>query len=35
MPIWSYQNAKEEGNIAEKNAGTADQAAILKTDVLI
>ena len=20
MPIWSYQNAKEEGNIAEKNA---------------
>ena len=35
MPVWSYQNAKEEGNIAEKNAGTEDKAAILKTDVSI
>ena len=35
MPTLTYQNAEEKGSIVEKNAGTADQAAILKTDVSI
>ena len=33
MLIWRYQNIKGEGNIVKKNAGTANQAAILKFDV--
>ena len=34
MPIWSYQNIKEEGNVVKKNAGTVNQAAISKIDAL-